>query len=144
MAKQSRKGMFRDFKYKDSDKIGRAYLKYLRLATRDITGNYDVRESELNFLIFAYDYEFFTIDHASSGYFYNKLKLAQRVIYPLQSKDYLYKYYNRLSPLTYEEAIFAENKFQYRVRYALTQKARLLVQKYYRKIEGEEQINVPT
>lgn len=143
MAKRSRKSMFRDFKYKDSEKIGRGYLKYLRLATRDIVGNYDVKESELNFLVFIYDYEFFTIDHISESYFYNKLKLAQRLIYPLQQKEYLYKYYNRLAPSSYEEAMFKENKFEYRVRYALTQKGRLLVQKYYRKIEGEEQINIP-
>lgn len=144
MAKRSKKSMFRDFKYKDSDKIGRSYLKHLRLATRDIVGNYDVSESELNFLLFVYDYEFFTLDHASEGYFYHKLKLAQRLVYPLQKKDYIYKYYNRLSPSSYEEAIFHESRFKYRVRYALTQKARLLVQKYYRKIEGEEQINVPS
>jgi hypothetical protein len=144
MAKHSKKSMFRDFKYKDSEKIGKGYLKYLRLATRDITGNYDVSEAELNFLLFAYDYEFFTLDHASEGYFYNKLKLAQRIVYPLQRKEYIYKYYNRLTPTTYEAAMFDRDKWKYRVRYALTQKARLLVQKYYRKIEGEEQINVPT
>lgn len=144
MAKRNRKSMFRDFKYKDSDKMGRAYLKYLRLATRDITGNYDVKESELNFMLFAYNYEFFTIEHVAEAYFYSKLKLSQRIIYPLQSKEYLFKYYDRLSPTTYEEAIFEESKYKYRVRYALTQKARQLVQKYYRKIEGEEQINVPS
>lgn len=135
--------MFRDFKYKDSEKIGKGYLKYLRLATRDITGNYDVKESELNFLVFIYDYEFWTLDHISDVYFYNKLKLAQRLVYPLQKKEYIYKYYNRLAPSTYEEAIFRESRFEYRVRYALTQKGRLLVQKYYRKIEGQEQISVP-
>lgn len=135
--------MFRDFKYKDPEKMGKAYLKYLKLATRDIVGNYDIKESELNFLVFMYDYEFFTIDHASEAYFYNKLKLAQRLIFPLQKKDYIFKYFNRLSPSTYEEAMFDENKWKYRVRYALTQKARQIVQKYYRKIEGLEQINVP-
>lgn len=143
MAKRSKKSMFRDFKYKDPEKMGKAYLKYLKLATRDIVGNYDIKESELNFLVFMYDYEFFTIDHASEAYFYNKLKLAQRLIFPLQKKDYIFKYFNRLSPSTYEEAMFDENKWKYRVRYALTQKARQIVQKYYRKIEGLEQINVP-
>ncbi len=136
--------MFRDFKYKDPEKMGKAYLKYLKLATRDIVGNYDIKESELNFLVFMYDYEFFTIDHASEAYFYNKLKLAQRLIFPLQKKEYLFKYFNRLSPTTYEEAIFDESKWKYRVRYALTQKGRQIVQKYYRKIEGLEQINVPS
>jgi hypothetical protein len=144
MPKRSRKGMFRDFKLRSEDRLNKSYLKYIRLVTRDIVGNYDVLERELNFLLFAYDYEFFTIDHISSAYFYNKIKFGQRLLYPLSKKGYIYKYYDKLSPNSYEESIFDESKMRYRVRYALTQKARLLVQKYYRKLEGEEQINVPT
>ena len=94
-------------------------------------------------MLFAYDYEFFTLDHMSGAYFYSKEKLASRLVYPLQNKGYIYKYYDKLSPTSYEDAIFDESKMRYRVRYALTQKGRMLVQKYYRKLEGEEQINVP-
>jgi len=144
MKKRPRKGMFRDFKMRKEEWLNKGYLKYLRLATRDIVGNYDVSESELNFMLFVYDYEFFTIDHAADAYFYNRLKMAQRIIYPLQNKKYIYKYYDRLSPTSYEEAMFDQERWKYKVRYALTQKARLLVQKYYRKIEGQEQINVPS
>ena len=144
MKKRTRKGMFRDFKMRKQEWLNNGYLKYARLATRDITGNYDVLEKELNFMLFAYDYEFFTIDHMSESYFYNKRKIQERIIYPLQNKGYIYKYYDKLSPNSYEDAIFDESKMRYRVRYALTQKARLLVQKYYRKLEGKEQINVPS
>jgi len=143
MKKRPQKGKFRDFKMRKELWLNKGYLKYLRLATRDIVGNYDVSESELNFMLFIYDYEFFTMDHISEAYFYNRIKLAQRLMYPLQRKNYIYKYYDRLSPTSYEEAIFNESKWKYKVRYALTQKARLLVQKYYRKIEGQEQINIP-
>jgi len=143
MKKRPQKGKFRDFKMRKELWLNKGYLKYLRLATRDVVGNYDISESELNFMLFIYDYEFFTMDHISEAYFYNRIKLAQRLMYPLQRKDYIYKYYDRLSPTSYEEAIFNESKWKYKVRYALTQKARLLVQKYYRKIEGQEQINVP-
>jgi len=144
MAKRSKKSMFRDFKYKDSEKIGKSYLKYQRLVMRDMVGNYEVTEREVNFMLFIYDYEFFTMDHVSEVYFYNRIKLAQRLMYPLQRKDIIYKYYNRLAPATHLDAMFNENKWKYKVRYALTQKGRLMVQKYYRKIEGQEQINVPT
>lgn len=136
--------MFRDFKYKDSDKIGRSYLKYQRLVMRDMVANYEATERELNFMLFIYDYEFFTMDHISESYFYNRIKLAQRLMYPLQRKDIIYKYYNRLAPATHLDAMFNESKWKYKVRYALTQKGRLMVQKYYRKLEGEEQINIPT
>jgi len=136
--------MFRDFKMRKEKWLNKGYLKYLRLATRDITANYDIKESELNFMLFAYDYEFFTLDHMSESYFYHKAKLGERVIFPLMKKGYIYKYYDKLSPTSYEDAIFDESKMRYRVRYALTQKARLIVQRFYRKLEGEEQINVPT
>ena len=143
MAKRPRKGMFRDFKMKDQDKIGRSYNKYFRLVMRDMVGNYDISEREMNFLLYVYDYEFFTIDHISESYFYSNHKMGMRIIYPLQNKEYIFKYYDKLAPTTYEDAMFAESKFKYRVRYAITQKARLLVQKFYRKLEGEEQISVP-
>ena len=143
MAKRTRKGMFRDFKMRKDEELGRCYNKYHRLAVRDITNSTDITESKLNFLIFAYDYEFFTTKHISEAYFYSKRLLERRLIYPLQSEGYIYQYYSKLAPTNYEDAIFDEGRYNYRVRYALTQKARLLVQKYYRKLEGEETINVP-
>lgn len=144
MKKRSKKSMFRDFKMRKPDSITRSYLKYIRLVQRDISGNYDVTESQMNFMIFAYDYEFFTLDKVSKDYFVSKAQTAKKIVYPLQTAGYIYKYYDKLSPTGYEEAMFHESKFQYRVRYALTQKARLMVQKFYRKLEGEEQISVPT
>jgi hypothetical protein len=136
--------MFRDFKMRKESWLNNGYAKYLRLVLRDLSNNYDIKESELNFMIFVYDYEFFTLDHISKAYFYHKGKLGERIVFPLMNKEYIYKYYNRLSPTKYEESIFDESQMRYRVRYALTQKARLLVQRFYRKLEGEEQINVPS
>ena len=144
MAKRSKKSMFRDFKMRNPETVNRSYLKYFRLAQRDMSKNYDVNESQINFMLFVYDYEFFTLDKISTDYFTSKPQTAKKIIYPLQNAGYIYKYYDKLSPTGYEEAMFHENKFQYRVRYALTQKARLFVQKFYRKLEGQEQINVPT
>jgi len=129
---------------KDPEKIGKSYNKYNRLAMRDMVNSYDISESEMNFIVFIYDLEFFTLDYASKAYFYNKAKLGRRIVYPLQNKEYIYKYYDKLAPTSYEDAIFDEGRYNYRVRYALTQKARLLIQRYYRKLEGEEHINVPS
>lgn len=110
---------------------------------RDMASSYDLSEAELHFILFIYDYEFFTIDHASEAYFYSKAKIGRRLIYPLQNKGYIYQYYSKLKPNTHEDAMFDEGKFGYRVRYALSQKGRLIAQRFYRKLEGEEQINVP-
>jgi hypothetical protein len=128
---------------KDED-LSRSYNKYHKLVIRDIVGSTDVSEAQFNFMLFVYDYEFFTTKHISEAYFQSKLKLERRIVYPLQTNGYVYQYYTKLAPTNYEDAIFDEGRYNYRVRYALTQKARLLVQRYYRKLEGLEQINVPT
>ena len=103
MAKRTRKGMFREFKMRKQEELGRSYNKHHKLVVRD-----------------------------------------RRLIYPLQTLGYIYKYYDKLSPNSYEDAMFDEGKMRYRVRYSLSQRGRLLVQKYYRKLEGDEQISVPT
>jgi hypothetical protein len=144
MRKRNIRSKFRDFRMRDETTINKSYLKYFTLVMKDVVGNYDITEAQMRFLLFAYDYQFFTLDHMSEYYYYSKAKLGQRIIYPLSHNDYVFKYFDRLSPTSYQEAIFDEKKFNYRVRYAITQKARLLVQRFYRKLEGEEEINVPS
>ena len=54
------------------------------------------------------------------------------------NEGYIYKHFDKLTPSeTYEDHLFRdETKFNYRVRYALTQKARNMVQRVYRNLEG--------
>ena len=68
----------------------------------------------------------------------SRKKIADRIVYPLLKIGYVYKHFDKLTPSnTYEDHLFRdETKFNYRVRYALTQKARLLVQRVYRELEG--------
>ena len=67
----------------------------------------------------------------------NRNNTQNRFIYTLVNKGYLYKHFDKLTPSeTFEDHLFRdETKFNYRVRYALTQKARLLVQRVYRDLE---------
>ena len=100
---------------------------------RDMSLNYDIKESEMRFMLFAYDLEFFTIDYMAEAYFYNKHNLYQRLINPLRQKGYIYKHFDKLTPSqTLEDHLFRdETKFNYRVRYALSQKGRMAVQRFY-------------
>jgi len=68
----------------------------------------------------------------------NKDHLADRIVYPLVKEGYIHKYFDKLTPSqTYEDHLFREEtKFNYRVRYALTQKARLMVQRFYRSLSS--------
>lgn len=90
-------------------------------------------------MLWAYDLEFWTLDYAAKDYKYNKKKLGERVVYELVNSGYLYKHFDRLTPSdTFEDHLFRdETKYNYRVRYALSQKGRLLVQRYYACLEGQ-------
>jgi hypothetical protein len=110
------------------------YLKNLRSATNDfLESNPDLTKSYLHLLLFLYDLEFFTIDYVASEYGMNRKNLADRMIYPLVIAGYLYKHFDKLTPSqTLEDHLFRdETKMNYRVRYAMSQKGRLAVQRFY-------------
>jgi len=64
--------------------------------------------------------------------------LSERIVFPLVKEEYIYKHFDRLTPSqSREDHIFRDElKINYRVRYALTQKARLLVQRFYKNLDG--------
>lgn len=126
--------MFREMSKLPSRFVKHNYLKNLRSATNDfLDGHQDLTKSYLHLLLFVYDLEFFTISWLAENYEMNRKNLADRMIYPLVASGYLYKHFDKLSPSqTREDHLFRdETKFNYRVRYALSQKGRLAVQRFY-------------
>ena len=134
----SKKKLFRDFSKLTERYVKRNYLKNLREVLIKTQESQDLFEKEIMFMLWAYDMEFWTLDYASEEYGMNKKKLGERIVYPLVKIGFVYKHFDKLTPSkTYEDHMFREEtKFNYRVRYALTQKARLMVQKIYRDLEG--------
>jgi len=130
--------MFRDFSLQDKKYIKRNNLKRLKQIRHKVQKEWEVSFADLEFLLWGYDLQFFTIDYASKDLDYNKTNLSNRIIYPLQAKGLLYKHFDKLTPSqTMEDHLFRdETKYNYRVRYALAQKARLLVQAFYRELEA--------
>jgi len=133
-----KKKLFRDFSPLNQRYVKRNYLKNIRVATSNFCSDHDMFERELNFLLWAYDLEFFTLRYAADKYEYSEKKLAERIVYPLVKEGYIYKHFDRLTPSdTLESHLFREEtKYNYRVRYAITQKARWLVQAFYRYLES--------
>lgn len=125
--------MFRDFAVLDQRYVGKNSLKNLRKELYEMQGEHRLFIKEVFFLLWAYDLEFWTLDYASENYGMSKKKLADRIVYPLIREGYIYKHFDRLTPSdTDEDHLFREEtKYNYRVRYALTQKARLMVQRFY-------------
>lgn len=124
---------FREFSMLNKRYVSNNYLKYVRITRREFCKKHKLRESELEFMIWAYDLEFFTIKHAGKDNGITPRHAGEEIIYPLVKKKMLYKQFPKLSVGgTLEEQMFLpETKFEYRVRYALTQQARLLVQSFY-------------
>lgn len=129
----SKKKLFRDFSHLDQRYINHNHLKNLRTRIDECLEKNDIFEKELMFMLWAYDLEFFTLDYASQEYGVVKRHMGDRYIFPMVKADLLYKHFDRLTPSqTREDHLFREeNKYKYRVRYALTQRARLMVQRFY-------------
>lgn len=126
--------LFRDFSKLPEKYVKHNHLKNLRSATNDfLESNNDLTKSYLHLMLFLYDLEFFTIDYVATEYGMNRKNLADRMIYPLVLAGYLYKHFDKLTPSdTLEDHLFRdETKYNYRVRYALSQKGRLAVQRFY-------------
>ncbi len=136
--------MFRDFSYLKEKWMKDNYLKNWSIVMSDILSRYDSSDKEMRFMLFVYDLEFFTMDWIAGEYKYEKRNIGRRLVYPLLKKGYIYKHFDKLTPSTVrEDHLFREeNKYNYRVRYALSQNGRLVVSKFYRKMAGEEPISV--
>jgi len=126
--------MFRDFSKMPSRFVKHNHLKNLRSATNEfLEVNPELTKSYLHLLLFVYDLEFFTISWLAENYGMNRKNLADRMVYPLVLAGYLYKHFDKLTPSqNLEDHLFRdETKYNYRVRYALSQKGRLAVQRFY-------------
>ena len=126
--------LFREVSKLPTKYVKSNYLKNLRSATDSFLDiNPDLTRSYLNLMLFLYDLEFFTISWVAENYGMNRKNLADRMVYPLVASGYLYKHFDKLTPSqTREDHLFRdETKFNYRVRYALSQKGRLAVQRFY-------------
>ena len=134
----SKKKLFREFSRLNQRYVKNNYLKALRVTIKSFCRRRDIFERELMFLLWAYDMEFWTLRYAAEEFEYSEKKLAERIVYQLVKEDYIYKHFDKMTPsTTMEDHLFREEtKYNYRVRYGITQKARLLVQAFYKDLEG--------
>jgi len=133
-SKVKKSRMFRDVSVLPEKYIKHNHLKNIRSATNEfLESNPELTKSYLYLLLFIYDLEFFTISWLADNYEMNRKNLADRMIYPLVSSGYIYKHFDKLTPSqTLDDHLFRdETKYNYRVRYALSQRGRMAVQRFY-------------
>tara|TARA_R100000353_G_scaffold61657_1_gene48723 strand:- start:1784 stop:2206 length:423 start_codon:yes stop_codon:yes gene_type:complete len=132
-----KKRLFREVSFLHSRYINKNYLKNLRKVRTKFCKDRDISFSHLEFILWSYDKEFWTINYAVEDYGFNKKNFENRILWPLLNEGYVYKHFDKLTPsATAEDHMFREEtKFNYRVRYGITQKARMLIQAFYNRLE---------
>ena len=86
-SKVPKKRMFRDFSRQDKKYIKRNNLKRLKQMRQKVRSQWEISFSDLEFLLWGYDLQFFTIDYAAQDLEMNKTNLSNRVIYPYKRLD---------------------------------------------------------
>ena len=86
-SKVPKKRLFREFSPQDKKYILRNYLKNIKTVKRKINKEYDISFSMMEFLLWGYDLQFFTIKYAAKGLGMNENNTANRFIYPLMKRE---------------------------------------------------------
>jgi hypothetical protein len=125
--------LFRESSKLSEKYVKHNYLKNIRNVKAEFVSKNAIVGSWLDLMLWLYDLEFFTINYVAEEYGMYKDNLADRLIYPMLKEGYLYKHFDKLTPSqTMEDHLFREEtKYNYRVRYALSQKGRMAVQRFY-------------
>ena len=82
-SKVSKIRMFRDSSFLNKNRIKNNYLKRFHVAKKNICESNSVSGAHLEFLLWCYDLEFFTIDYAAKEYEMDRRNMAERYIYIL-------------------------------------------------------------
>ena len=129
--------------FREASKMNKRFIAHKGLQNLFYTLDYYRRKGELtptqmSFMTWAYEYEFFTIDYVCDKLNRSRQNFTKTVLFPLQNAGYIYKHFDKLTPSsTREDHLFrSETKYNYRARYALTQKGRMWVSIFYRMADG--------
>lgn len=125
--------MLRDKYVKDN------YLKWLDLTMKNFVNATGLKEQEIRFMLFFYDYEWATMDKVAEDFGRSKKKLYDRTVRPLKSEGYVEDYYSHgRSSSDVEQMLGLSHKSS---RICLSHKGRHAVQRFYRMLDGREEIS---
>jgi hypothetical protein len=118
---------FRDFAYRDNR--GEPTYKYVWHADRFIKQQYGLLPMHTQFLLFAYDIEFFTIEWMAKQLSKSYNQTKDWLTVKLRKQGLLFDYFSSEDVHLHKDASMwfrQENKWNYRKRYALTQEGRMI------------------
>lgn len=133
---------YREFSKVKEDSLGDNYAKNIRNVLLDFRDDRSMTPELTMFLLWAYEYEFFTANYVHQRCGITKTSWMVRMKPTLFKYGLLMTMYSKQSEGISMEKMLMRNESDpsYRHRYALTQKAKLYVQEFYRKLDGRETI----
>jgi hypothetical protein len=129
-----RRKQLREFSKLDAKYVKNNYLKDFIRTSRELGREYGVTSNQVQFALWAYDLEFFTIDHAIKGIGRAKSTINKRYIYPMKKMGLVYKPFEQLDISS--DGLFQETQALYKhaAKFSLTQKGMIMVERMYRGI----------
>ena len=134
---------FRDFAYRDDR--GPSLYKFAWHANKFMKQEYKLLPIQVDFLLFAYDLEFFTIEwmgqQLSKSYNQTKDWLTVR----MKKRELLFDYFSMEDIDIHKDTSMwfrDENRWNYRKRYSLTQQGRMIVERWRDIASGKETVEL--
>lgn len=146
MAKKFKKKVdlkFRDFAYRDNR--GEPTYKYTWHANKYIKAKYGMIPIQIEFLLFAYDLEFFTIEWMAKQLSKSYNQTKDWLTVKLRKKGFLFDYFSKDDIDIHKDTSMwfrEENRWNYRKRYALTQEGRRLVEEWVAITTGQVKVDL--
>lgn len=145
-SKVGKSRMFREYSKIKPRYINHEGMQNIYMAFRYFDEVLDLRPNNLQMMCYMYELEFFTVKHIAEKFQRNQEGFVRRNFPQLKHAGLIYKHFNKLTPSdTREDHLFrSETKYNYRVRWGLTQKGRMYVSRFYRFCDGSEAIPSPS
>jgi hypothetical protein len=134
---------FRDFAYRDER--GDLSYKYVWHADRFIKKEYGLNPMYVQFLIYTYDLEFFTIEWIAKQLSKSYNQTKDWLIVKLRNKKLIFDYFSSEDIDIHKDSSMwfrQENKWNYRKRYALTQEGRMIADRWKAIASGREKVEL--
>ena len=134
---------FRDFAYRDNR--GDLTYKYVWHADRYIKQHYGLQPMYVQFLIYAYDLEFFTIEWMAKQLSKSYNQTKDWLTVKMRKKGLLFDYFSADDINIHKDTSMwfrQENRWNYRKRYALTQEGRMIADRWKAIASGSEKVEL--
>jgi hypothetical protein len=134
---------FRDFAYRDDR--GASTYKFTWHANKYIKAKYGMIPIQIEFMLFAYDLEFFTIEWMAKQLVKSYNQTKDWLTVKLKKKGFLYDYFSKDDIDIHKDTSMwfrEENRWNYRKRYALTQEGRRIVEEWVAIVNGTTKIDL--